>query len=219
MNNTYTPVAKGLHWLMAVLILGLLALGLYMHELPLSPQKLTLYSWHKWAGVTVFLLVWVRLLWRVMHRPPALPASMAPLMRLAAHAGHGVLYLLMVAIPLSGWLMSSAKGFQTVWFGVLPIPDLIGKDKALGRSLAECLGRHSCVLMRGHGSTTVGMSVEQVVFRAIYAEVNAKLQLQAHSLGEVQFLTPREAQLGSDTNDTQIPRSWNLWAQRVGAIE
>ncbi len=136
-TTTYTPVAKGLHWLMAVLILGLLALGLYMHELPLSPQKLTLYSWHKWAGVTVFLLVWVRLLWRVLHRPPALPASMAPLMRLAAHAGHGVLYLLMVAIPLSGWLMSSAKGFQTVWFGVLPIPDLLGRDKALGDLLQE----------------------------------------------------------------------------------
>ncbi len=136
-TTTYTPVAKGLHWLMAVLILGLLALGLYMHELPLSPQKLTLYSWHKWAGVTVFLLVWVRLLWRVMHRPPALPASMAPLMRLAAHAGHGVLYLLMVAIPLSGWLMSSAKGFQTVWFGVLPIPDPLRRDKALGDLLQE----------------------------------------------------------------------------------
>jgi cytochrome b561 len=87
--------------------------------------------------VTVFLLVWVRLLWRVMHRPPALPAAMTPLMRLAAHAGHGVLYLLMIAIPLSGWLMSSAKGFQTVWFGVLPIPDLLGRDKALGDLLQE----------------------------------------------------------------------------------
>lgn len=97
--------------------------------------------------------------------------------------------------------------------------DMLIRNPELGRSLAECLGRHTCVLMRGHGSTTVGTSVEQVVFRAIYAEVNAKLQLQAHSLGEVQFLTPQEAQMGSDTNDTQIPRSWNLWAQRVGAID
>jgi cytochrome b561 len=137
MNTTYTPVAKGLHWLMAVLILGLLALGIYMSDLPLSPQKLTLYSWHKWAGVSVFLLVWLRLAWRVTHRPPALPESMAPLMRLAAHAGHVLLYVLMIAIPLSGWLMSSAKGFQTVWFGVLPIPDLVGRDKALGDLLQQ----------------------------------------------------------------------------------
>ena len=137
MNTTYTAVAKGLHWLMAVMILGLLALGIYMSDLPLSPQKLQLYSWHKWAGVTVFLLVWLRLAWRVTHRPPALPEAMAPLMRLAAHAGHAALYVLMIVIPLSGWLMSSAKGFQTVWFGVLPIPDLVGRDKALGDLLQE----------------------------------------------------------------------------------
>jgi cytochrome b561 len=55
--------------------------------------------------------------------------------RLAAHAGHHLLYVLMIAIPLSGWLMSSAKGFQTVWFGVLPLPDLLAKDKALGNLL------------------------------------------------------------------------------------
>ena len=137
MNTTYTPVAKGLHWLMAVMILGLLALGIYMSDLPLSPQKLTLYSWHKWAGVTVFVLVWLRLLWRITHRPPALPETLSPLMRLAAHAGHSALYLLMIAIPLTGWLMSSAKGFQTVWFGVLPIPDLLGRDRELGDLLQQ----------------------------------------------------------------------------------
>ena len=137
MNTTYTPVAKGLHWLMAVLILGLLALGIYMSDLPLSPQKLQLYSWHKWFGVTVFLLLWLRLAWRVTHRPPALPETLSPPMRLAAHAGHAALYGLMVVIPLSGWLMSSAKGVQTVWFGVLPIPALRGRDKALGDLLKE----------------------------------------------------------------------------------
>jgi len=137
MNTTYTPVAKGLHWLMAVLILGLLALGIYMSDLPLSPQKLELYSWHKWFGVTVFLLLWLRLAWRVTHRPPALPETLSAPMRLAAHAGHAALYLLMLAIPLSGWLMSSAKGFQTVWFGVLPIPDLLPKNKELGDLLLE----------------------------------------------------------------------------------
>jgi len=137
MSTHYTRTAKSLHWLMAILFFGLLALGFYMHDLPLSPDKLKLYSWHKWAGVTVFLLVWLRLFWRVTHRPPALPESMPKLMQFAAHAGHLALYLLMIAIPLSGWLMSSAKGFQTVWFGVLPIPDLLGKDKELGALLAE----------------------------------------------------------------------------------
>ena len=137
MTIHYTRTAKGLHWAMAILLFGLLALGFYMKDLPLSPEKLQLYSWHKWAGVTAFLLVLVRLAWRVAHRPPALPASMPKLMQLAAHAGHLALYLLMLAIPLSGWLMSSAKGFQTVWFGILPIPDLLEKNKELGAQLAE----------------------------------------------------------------------------------
>jgi cytochrome b561 len=60
---------------------------------------------------------------------------MPKVMQLAAHAGHVLLYGLMIAIPLSGWLMSSAKGFQTVWFGVLPIPDLVTKNQELGKLL------------------------------------------------------------------------------------
>ncbi len=132
MKTPYTATAKALHWGIAVLIFGLLGLGFYMTGLSLSPTKLQLYSWHKWVGITVFALVVVRLAWRLTHRPPALPSHMSPIERLAAHAGHHLLYLLMFAIPLSGWLMSSAKGFQTVWFGVLPLPDLLAKDKALG---------------------------------------------------------------------------------------
>ena len=133
----YTGTAKVLHWLMALLIVGLFALGQYMSDLSMSPRKLQLYSWHKWIGVTAFLLLLVRMAWRLTHQPPALPTQIPPLLRFASHIGHGALYLLMLAIPLSGWLMSSAKGYQTVWFGVLSIPDLLGKDKQLGDALAE----------------------------------------------------------------------------------
>ncbi len=153
MNTSYTTTAKALHWLMALLIFGLLALGFYMHDLPLSPEKLQYYSWHKWAGVTVFFLAWLRLAWRVGHPPPALPAAMPRFLQLAAHGAHGLLYVLMLAIPLSGWLMSSAKGFQTVWFGVLPLPDLIGKDKELGVLLAQVhfsLNLLLVLLLAGH---------------------------------------------------------------------
>ena len=122
---------------MALAIFGLLGLGFYMSDLPLSPEKLKLYSWHKWAGVTVFLLTFMRLAWRATHQPPAMPWQMSKLQQIGAHVGHAGLYLLMLAIPLSGWLMSSAKGFQTVWFGVLPIPDLLPKNKELGDMLLE----------------------------------------------------------------------------------
>ena len=136
-DTRYTGVAIGLHWLIALALVGSFALGLYMHELPLSPQKLKLYSWHKWAGVTIFLFVVLRLGWRLAHRPPALPAAMPSWQRKAAEATHVLLYLLMFAVPLSGWLMSSAKGFQTVWFGVLPLPDLLDKNKELGDALQQ----------------------------------------------------------------------------------
>lgn len=137
MSQRYNPTAIALHWLMAILLIALVALGFYMSDLPLSPWKLKLYSWHKWAGVTAFSLLIVRVLWRMSHQSPALPASMTRPMRLAAHAGHGILYALMLAIPLSGWLMSSAKGFQTVFFGVLPIPDLLSKDPELAATLGK----------------------------------------------------------------------------------
>ena len=135
--TSYTHTAIALHWLIAIALTGSFGLGLYMHELPLSPQKLKLYSWHKWAGVTIFLFVILRLVWRLGHRPPALPVLMPAWQRLAAEATHVLLYLLMFAVPLSGWLMSSAKGFQTVWFGVLPLPDLLQKDADLGDLLQQ----------------------------------------------------------------------------------
>lgn len=147
MRNTYHPIAIGLHWLMALLMVGLLIMGLIMKDLPLSPEKLQLYSWHKWAGVSVFVLVWLRLLWRLAHPAPAWPADMPKWQRVLAHTGHALLYVLMVVIPLSGWLMSSAKGVSTVWFGLWPIPDLIGKDKALGDTLAVVHGGLNNLLM------------------------------------------------------------------------
>lgn len=131
----YTPTAIALHWIVAVLILGNLAFGLYMVELPLSPTKLKYYSWHKWNGVTIFLLVAVRLLWRLSHPVPALPASMPRWEMRAAHASHALLYVLFFAAPISGWLFSSASGFQTVYLGAVPIPDLLGKNKELAEAL------------------------------------------------------------------------------------
>lgn len=158
MKPRYTDTAITLHWLMAIGLAGAFALGVYMHELPFSPRKLQLFSWHKWAGVTLFLLALARLAWRAGHRPPPLPETMAPLMRRAAELVHYALYLLMLAIPLSGWLMSSAKGVSTVWFGVLPLPDLVAKDKALGDLLLavhQTLNFSLLALVIGHAGAAL----------------------------------------------------------------
>jgi len=93
--------------------------------------------------------------------------------------------------------------------------DLLIRDQALGRALAEALGERPLVLMRGHGSTVVGTSLEQAVYRAIYAETNARLQAQALQLGAVTYLNETEAALAAATNDGQVVRTWALWARRA----
>lgn len=153
LGERYTLTARALHWLMAVMLIGMLLLGFYMQNLPLSPQKLQIYSWHKWAGVTIFVLALLRLVWRIAHPPPPFPASMGKLSIMLAHLGHGLLYVLMFIIPVSGWLMSSAMGFQTVWFGVLPLPDLLSRDRELADTLAQLHGWLNwtlVVMMAGH---------------------------------------------------------------------
>lgn len=97
--------------------------------------------------------------------------------------------------------------------------DMLIRNSELGKSLAASLGDNALVLMRGHGSTAVGTSIEQVVYRAIYAEINARLQAQAQSMGEVEYLNDEEAKLAADTNDGQIQRSWSFWKSRIGPIE
>ena len=97
--------------------------------------------------------------------------------------------------------------------------DMLISSGPLGEALAAALGSGSTVLMRGHGSTVVGASLEQAVYRAIYAEVNARLQIQATVLGEVTFLNAREAAKAATVNDTQLPRAWEYWQRAVGPIE
>ena len=134
--QAYTRSAIFLHWFMALALAANFILGLTMSDLPLSPQKLQFYSWHKWAGITLLGLVTLRLIWRVIKRPPELLP--APLwQQRAAKISHVLLYGLMFAIPLSGWLMSSAGGFTVSYLGVLPLPDLVGKDKELFETLKE----------------------------------------------------------------------------------
>lgn len=124
----YSGTAITLHWLLALALFGLLGMGWYMTGLPMSPMRLKLYNWHKWAGVTVLALSFLRLAWRLTHRPPAEP-PMPAWQAAVAQAAHVALYILFFAVPLAGWAYSSAAGFPVVWFGVLPLPDLVAPDR------------------------------------------------------------------------------------------
>ena len=131
----YSLTAIVLHWVLALALVGLFALGLYMHELPFSLQRLKFYNWHKWAGVSFLLLSVLRLVWRLTHRPPTLPhaieSAMPAWQRVAHHGTHHALYALFFVVPLLGWAYSSAAGFPIVLFGVLPLPDFVPASKDL----------------------------------------------------------------------------------------
>ena len=130
----YTRTAIALHWLTVALIAAGFTLGKWMVDLPIAPQTLRIYAYHKWIGITVFLVTIVRLAWRFAH-PVPLPAGLPAWQRRAATASHVSLYVLMLAIPVSGWLFSSASGVQVIYLGLIALPNLVPKDDGLAATL------------------------------------------------------------------------------------
>jgi cytochrome b561 len=130
----YTRTAVALHWLLALLLLTSFCVGVYMHDLPLTPTRVRLFNWHKWAGITILALSFLRIAWRLWHPPPT-DLPMSPWQRRGACLAHRAMYLLFFAVPLVGWAYSSATGFQVVVFGVLPLPDFVAKSKPLADAL------------------------------------------------------------------------------------
>src|ERR1700728_4026035 len=126
----YGAVAQTFHWLIAALIVTQFTLAYLADDLPLGAHKLALLARHKSFGMTVLMLAVLRLLWRLKHAPPELPAGMTPLERVLARGTHVAFYVLLFAMPLTGWLMSSAKNYSVSWFGLFTWPNLIAKNEA-----------------------------------------------------------------------------------------
>ena len=131
----YTATAIGFHWLLALMITASFAFGLYMVDLPFSPARVRQYNWHKWAGITILALSTARLLWRISHRPPDLPARMPAWQQRTSHAVHFMLYFLFFGAPLAGWAYSSAAGFPVVYFGLWQLPDWVPRSVGLAANL------------------------------------------------------------------------------------
>lgn len=139
MKQRYPGLMIFLHWLMAILIIATFALGTVMVDMRISPTKLKYFSWHKWLGVTLLALVAWRLITCLLHQKmqniPALPDSMPGWEKLAAHGGHLALYVLMFALPITGYLYSSASGYPVVYLGLVELPTLIGPNPELKETL------------------------------------------------------------------------------------
>jgi cytochrome b561 len=124
-DRRYTPTAQALHWLIALLIVVQFVLARLAAPLSLGGRKLALLAEHKSFGMTVLMLVVIRIAWRLANLPPPLPTNMHRVERFLARFTHVTFYILLIAMPLSGWLMSSAKNYSVSWFGAFSWPNLI----------------------------------------------------------------------------------------------
>ncbi len=140
LRNTRTrwvALSQLLHWLIAALIGVQIALGLIGTALPLSMTKLATLARHKSLGITLLALMLVRLAWRGMNPTPALPDTLRPHERVLARITHTGLYVLVIALPLTGWIMSSARGFPVSWFNLFQLPNLVGRNAALYHAMVR----------------------------------------------------------------------------------
>ena len=129
--------AKLLHWVVALLVLAQVASGWAAVAWPLSPTKLDLYVWHKSTGMLILALMTVRIAWRLANVAPALPASMRPIERIAAQGSHLLLYLLLILMPMSGWIISSAANIPFRIFWLIPLVSIAEPDKATADAAAH----------------------------------------------------------------------------------
>lgn len=136
--ESYGCVAKALHWVIGLLVVVLLGVGLYMTDLERSPIKFQLYGMHKAFGAVVLGLMLFRLLWRVAISPAPGPVpTHAAWERRLSRAVHYAFYVALIAMPLSGWALSSAAGYPVSMFGLFSLPDLVGKNESLAEAMGE----------------------------------------------------------------------------------
>ena len=136
-GRSWGSVAKSLHWIVAALIFTQFALGWIAEEWPRSPTKVDIFVWHKSIGILILTLAVLRLCWRMINRTPALPAETTRLERWAAHASHALLYLLIVVMPVSGWVINSAANFPLKLFWIVPLPNIVAPSKAVQHTAAS----------------------------------------------------------------------------------
>jgi cytochrome b561 len=123
-------VAKFFHWAIVLLVVTQFVLAFIAEDLPVGMQKLAVLARHKSTGITILALATLRLLWRAANHSPGMPATMANWEKLGARTAHALLYALLFAVPLAGWIMSSAKNFPVSWFGLIQLPDLVAPSES-----------------------------------------------------------------------------------------
>ena len=157
-SEGYTPVARALHWLTAVLVILVILGGIAMTNMGDGPVKDTIYNLHRSTGVLLIPLIIFRLIYRLLNPPPPLSADIPQAQRIAAHAIHWALYALLLIQPLIGWVATSAYGAQIVVYGLFVLPPVVAQDQAFAEQLFgihKVLGIAIAVLIIGHAGAAL----------------------------------------------------------------
>lgn len=136
--DRWGPVSQWLHWAIVLLIAAIAVIGLFMVDLPNNPQKIKLYALHKSLGLTLLALTVLRLGWRAYAGAPRAVAGTPPWQERIATFTHGAMYVLLFALPLSGWVLNSVADYPLQWFGLFNLPRIVAADQDL-RGLAKSL--------------------------------------------------------------------------------
>lgn len=162
-EQQYGLVARFIHWTTALIVLGLLFVGFYMTSLEASPTKIQMFLMHKSFGTIVLALVVLRIVWKIFSRPPRSLDTHKKWEKGLAHAAHAFLYIALLAMPLSGWIMSSAGDFPYTFFDLFNMPHLVGKDEGIFNASVLVHGSIATILLGVVGLHLAGAAKHHVI--------------------------------------------------------
>ena len=143
----YSLTSRALHWSIAGFLLIQIPLGWYMVDLPLGADKLSNYALHKSLGMVLFSFAVIRLVWAIVSKRPALPATTPLYAKILSRVVQGFLYFLVIVMPLTGWVMSSAANVPVTVFGLIRLPQLVAADKGLMEAMESAHEMQSVALL------------------------------------------------------------------------
>jgi cytochrome b561 len=163
--NAYNDVAKGLHWLIVVLLVVQFAVAWTMPDVGKDTKPVDLIAWHMSIGAFILLLMIVRLVWRAISAVPPPPVDLPASLRLLSRATHFLLYGILIVLPLLGWINANSRGWTVKLFGVIPLPGLVPSGSNWGHEMGDVHMTMAIVLLALAGLHVVGALYHQVILK------------------------------------------------------
>jgi len=161
----YNSTSRALHWIIVALIIVQFSIAWTMPEVERGTSPVGLIAWHLSIGTTILAVMLVRLVWRLTHPAPPPPNDLSPALRLVSRSTHFVLYAVLIALPIGGWINASARGWPVTLFGAIPLPSLIAKGSALGLAAGDIHMAAATALLVIIGLHIAGSAYHAVVLK------------------------------------------------------